>query len=631
MNTINITKTQNYKVAGPPKSIQNQSVMKGEYEVAIKGTVETDVGKATNRDSHNGRSKQEEEEEQILQLFRPRSSSIVSEDDSDPEDWDETKSDKGTLVSASSATGLRQTEIQLKTAEKDFLSSDQVRSAHVSHKDLSDLFSKISVPKDPMMEEDHVERYMDTLVDSVVNDAVNTASPSMIGHMTSSLPYFMRPLSRLVTTMNQNVVKTETGNTTTFLEREAVAQLHSQLYRKDAAFYEEHAQDPKTVLGVFTSGGTLANVTALWVARNMALGPKASEELSDGSMGEVFDGVEVEGLPAALAYHGYKGAVVIGSALLHYSMGKAMGVLGLGTKSLVQIPFDEDFRVRIDLLEAALEDYSQRNILVVGVIGLAGGTETGSIDNLEEIARLSKKYGTHFHVDAAWGGPCIFSRKHQGMLKGIECADSVTLDGHKQLYMPMGCGLCFFKDPGMIMSVRKTAKYIIREDSYDLGKFTLEGSRPANAVYLHSNLNILGIKGYEILVDKSIRTATYMVKQIEASNGWFQPILKPMTNIILYRCVPPALQNKDPKSLSEEEHLEINALNVRLQDEQTLQGRTFVSRTTVCSPVYKNIPVVALRVVIANPLTCEADIDRVLRDQMEILTNLLDLDGGIQI
>jgi len=519
-----------------------------------------------------------------------------------------------------------QTERQLKSAEKGFLSSGQVRSAHVSHQDLSDLFNEISVPEEPMVEEDHVERYMDKLVNSVVHDAVNTASPNMIGHMTSSLPYYMRPLSRLVTTMNQNVVKTETGNTTTFLEREAMAQLHSQVYRKDGAFYEEHAQDPKTVLGVFTSGGTLANVTALWVARNMALGPKVSTEVSDGSPEEIFDGVEAEGLLTALEYYGYKGAVVIGSALLHYSMGKSMGVLGLGTRSLVQIPYDKDFRVRIDLLEAALEDCSQRNILVVGVIGLAGGTETGSIDNLMEIARLAKKYGTHFHVDAAWGGPCVFSRKHQGLLKGIECADSVTLDGHKQLYMPMGCGLCFFKDPEMIMSVRKTAKYIIREDSYDLGKFTLEGSRPANAVYLHANLNILGIRGYEVLVDRSIRTARYMVKQIEATNGWFEPILKPMMNIILYRCVPPALQNKDPSSRSEEDHLKINALNVKLQDEQTLQGKTFVSRTTVCSPVYNNFPVVALRVVIANPLTREADIDRVLRDQMRILTNFLDLD-----
>jgi len=204
-------------------------------------------------------------------------------------------------------------------------------------------------------------------------------------------------------------------------------------------------------------------------------------------------------------------------------------------------------------------------------------------------------------------------------LRGIERADSVTLDGHKQLYMPMGCGLCFFRDPSTSLTVRKTAKYIIRNDSYDLGKFTLEGSRPANAVFLHSNLNILGVRGYEILVDRSIRMVRYMASRLSKSRGFFELVVEPMTNILLYRIISPEL--KGYKEYTPQENAELDSLNIELQKRQTLEGKTFVSRTTVYSPVYE-YPITALRVVIANPLSCEADIDRVLQNQIDLLCEM---------
>lgn len=587
-----------------------------------------------------------EDEALMMQLFLPRTSSIGSASEVDPLDlleidgdlakdrleelehnrtaWNgQDKSGDGVSMTSSVAS-LKQTEKQLKRAEKDFLSSgrDQVRAGDKALPVVAERFKLTAVPENPLQDDDHVAKYMNNFLENAVKDSVNTASPSMIGHMTSSLPYFMRPLSRLVTTLNQNVVKTETGNTMTFLEREALAQLHKQLYDRDEEFYKEYGQDAKTVLGVFASGGTIANVTAMWVARNLALSPSHRNDGNDAQ--DNFLGVEQEGLFASLTHFGYQGAVVIGSQLLHYSMSKAADVLGLGVKCLRSIPYDSDFRVKINLVRAALQDCAERKILVVALLGIAGATETGSIDDLSALADLAQEFKTHFHVDAAWGGPLIFSRKHKHLLKGIERADSVTLDGHKQLYMPMGCGLCFFKDPRMSLAIRKTARYIIRKDSYDLGKFTLEGSRPANAIYLHSNLNIFGVRGYEILVNRSVRMVKYMAEQIDSSKGLFQLVVRPMSNILLYRCVPPHLHGKSC-DLSPEENKEVDELNVELQRLQTLQGKTFVSRTTVQSPIY-GLPIVALRVVIANPLTFEADIDRVLRNQVGILKSDLGLD-----
>jgi len=260
---------------------------------------------------------------------------------------------------------------------------------------------------------------------------------------------------------------------------------------------------------------------------------------------------------------------------------------------------------------------------VVAVVGIAGATETGSIDDLEAISKLCQKYKVHFHVDAAWGGPVIFSKKHNHMMKGIEQADTITLDGHKQLYMPMGCGLCFFKNPTAAHAVRKTARYIIRKDSHDLGKFTMEGSRPANAVFLHANLNILGVSGFGTIIDRCIRIVAHMVSRVDNSDGQFELVVRPMTNILLYRALPKDLMARANKSdFTDEENARINEFNVKLQTAQKLEGRSFVSRTTVKSVAHGNAAIVALRVVIANMLTKESDIDAALADQVRLLAKI---------
>ncbi|HYH82757.1 MAG TPA: hypothetical protein VEX86_23390, partial [Longimicrobium sp.] len=173
--------------------------------------------------------------------------------------------------------------------------------------------------------------YLDYLGAQVVPHTMRVASPRFIGHMTSALPFFVRPMTRLMTAMNQNVVKTETSKALTFYERQALARVHRLIYGLPEAFYDRHAQDSGSTLGIITSGGTLANVTALACARNRRLGP-------DGASG----GVESTGLPAALAHHGWRGAAVIGSAQMHYSFEKGIGLLGLGTDHLVRVASDDE-------------------------------------------------------------------------------------------------------------------------------------------------------------------------------------------------------------------------------------------------------------------------------------------------
>src|SRR3954470_6087593 len=167
-----------------------------------------------------------------------------------------------------------------------FLGS-RIVAGDIAPANLEQDFMETRVPDDPMFVSEQVE----FLLEKVVAQSVHTSSPSFIGHMTSALPYFMFPLAKIMMTLNQNVVKIETSKAFTPLERQVVGMLHRIVYRQDDEFYARWVQSFTHSLGVFCSGGTIANVTALWVARNRRLGPS-----------DDFAGVAEEGMAAALRH-----------------------------------------------------------------------------------------------------------------------------------------------------------------------------------------------------------------------------------------------------------------------------------------------------------------------------------------
>ncbi|HEY0019543.1 MAG TPA: aminotransferase class V-fold PLP-dependent enzyme [Longimicrobium sp.] len=454
-----------------------------------------------------------------------------------------------------------------------------------------------------------LDTYLAYLDREVVSHASRVASPRYIGHMTSALPYFVQPLARLVAALNQNVVKLETAASLTPYERQALGIMHRLAYGYGDAFYDAHVQAPESTLGILTSGGTVANLTAMWCARNTAL-------RADGG----FAGVEQEGLAAALAHYGHRRAVIVGSSLMHFSFDKAADLMGLGVRGVVKVPVDARLRANPEAVRAAVERCRAEGDLVLAVVGVAGTTEAGSVDPLDELADVAAGAGAHYHVDAAWGGATLFSRRHRTVLAGIERADSVTIDGHKQMYTPLGTGLILFRDPDLARSVEKTASYVLRRGSGDLGRRSLEGSRPAAAVHLHAGLHLLGRRGYEYLVDEGVRKAAYMAGRLR-QRPEFQLVAEPQLNILLYRYLPEPLRERaHAGTLTPAELHALNEFNARLQKQQWDLGRTFVSRTTLDKGDAE--PMVALRVVLANPLTQESDIDCVLADQVAIAREL---------
>lgn len=478
-------------------------------------------------------------------------------------------------------------------------------SAHIVTRDenpslIEKRFQDTQIPEDPI----YVSEQADFLMTQVVRDAVHTQSPRFIGHMTSAIPYFMLPLSKIMVALNQNVVKIETSKSLTPLERQVLAMLHRLVYNRDDLFYSQKAQSPECALGTFCSGGTIANVTALWVALQTLMPPN-----------EDFGGVNEEGLIEAVKEYEYEGLAVLVSERGHYSFKKAAGLLGIGRKSLYAIPTDESHRVDLKELEKTILTLKANRQGIVCVVGIAGTTETGSIDPLDEMADLCAKHDLFFHVDAAWGGPTLFSNRHRGKLKGIERADSVTIDAHKQMFIPMGVGMVVFRDETHLKYIQHSAQYVIRHGSRDLGRYTLEGSRPAFAILVHSGLRVMGRKGYELLIDGGIDRAKRFAAMIEEDEE-FELISKPELNLLTYRYVPSELNpNNAPQSQWPDLNQKLNRLTIRLQKRQREAGQSFVSRTMLTPKKYAGQAINVFRVVLANPLTQDEHLRDILAEQ----------------
>jgi glutamate decarboxylase len=282
---------------------------------------------------------------------------------------------------------------------------------------------------------------------------------------------------------------------------------------------------------------------------------------------------------------------------------------------------DADTSGCIDLkqLRETLGQCKSRGDCAVAVVGIAGATETGGVDPLRAMAEMCASFGVHFHVDAAWGGPVLFSKKYLKKLDGIDCADTVTIDGHKQLYLPMGLGMVMMQDPQLAKSIEKTANYIIRADSPDLGRRTLEGSRPAMAIFLHGALHIIGSRGYEYLIEHGIENCYHLAERVRERSD-FELLCEPVLNIIVFRYMPAGLVAKCERgALVAEDNEEINRVNRLIQDVQKAGGWGFVSRTTLGNTKYGTATaIVCLRAVLANPLTTTTDIDAVLNEIAEL-------------
>ena len=206
----------------------------------------------------------------------------------------------------------------------------------------------------------------------------------------------------------------------------------------------EKAKLPSTADGVFTSGGTQSNLMAMLVAREVAVSRYAPEHQ-----------VKLQGLPnVASRFRIYC------SEVAHFSIQKAAALLGLGYNAVVPVATNSKMQMDMDALNHAIEDSKAKGDLPIAVVITAGTTDFGSIDPIEDIAKLAKKEQLWCHVDGAYGGGLLVSEHHRSALNGIEKVDSITIDYHKSFMQPVSCSAFLLSDKRHFSHITLYADYL---------------------------------------------------------------------------------------------------------------------------------------------------------------------------
>ncbi|MCG8688057.1 MAG: putative pyridoxal-dependent aspartate 1-decarboxylase [Desulfobacterales bacterium] len=493
----------------------------------------------------------------------------------------------------------------------DFLNKHVGVTEEISLAELAKHYTEVRINREPQKK---LADVIEDIITDIAPRAVNVASPYFIGHMTSAIPFFMVHLKAISAALNQNVIKLETSKVLSVLEKQVLAKMHRMIYQREKSFYQKHVQNTRTALGSFTTGGTSANITALWVARNRLFPPKGD-----------FTGIEENGFFEAMRAHDTDRVVILVSKRGHFSLRKAGGILGIGNQNVIALDVDENRSIDLDKLNQTIRAIKKDGrTKIAALIGIAGATETGVIDPLPKLADICEQEGIHFHVDAAWGGPVLLSERYCHLLEGIQRADSVTIDCHKQFYMPMTAGMVYFKDPKALDAIAYHARYVNRKGSVDLGIKTLEGSRESSSLILDAALKIMGSRGYGLMIEHGIETARAFADKIN-ERPLFELVSEPVLNILTYRVVPESIREK-LATANTSEQIQLNKtldnINTNIQRIQREAGKSFVSRTRLKLDASDNFNVAVLRSVIMNPYTTPEILDDILDEQELILAGL---------
>lgn len=429
-------------------------------------------------------------------------------------------------------------------------------------------------------------RSLDSLfpeLERFVRHGMNPSHPGYLGHMDTIGSAIGAFSDAIVSGLNNNMLAFEMSPVWSELER----RLMSWATR---LFNLGEDDSPRTGIsrptGSLVSGGTLANMTALLVARN-ALGGSLRAERGLGSD------------PSTLCF--------IASEHGHYSFQKAANLLGLGREGWVRAPADRHGRVQVEAMERIVRDLRDAGRTPFALVGIAGTTVTASIDPLREIGALARREGLWFHVDAAYGGAIALSPALRPKLDGIEAADSVTFNPQKWMYVPKVCASILFRDERDVEkhlredflygnSNRKTTG----ERAVNLGEYTLQGTRRVDALKLYLTLEHLGTARIAGWIEGHVALAKRMSSRIESEPA-LELLQHPYLNIVGFR----HLGGRAPDDPTLDAHT--RAIQERIEEE----GRTWLSLPHYLGRKW-------LRAVILHPRASAEQLERVVDDVLRI-------------
>jgi L-2,4-diaminobutyrate decarboxylase len=423
-------------------------------------------------------------------------------------------------------------------------------------------------PDSPPPPDDLVERFA-ALVQTALDHGLNLHDPRYIGHQVPAPAPLAGLFDAVGSVTNQCMAIYDMGPWATAVEWALVERLGEALGWRRGEF-----------AGLATHGGSLANLTGLLTARNVALG----------------DGWEV-GLsgrrpPPAVVVH----------ADAHYSVARAAGILGLGARRVVRVRLDARRRMDVTCLDETLRALRSEGRPVVAVVACACSTPVGAFDPLEDVADVCRRHGVWLHVDAAHGGAACLSPRFRHLVAGLDRADGVVWDAHKMLFVPALCAFVLYRDRAHVFEAfRQDAPYLFDPSApgiaeFDSGLRSVECTKRAAAFGLWGVWSLFGPQLFADMVEVTFDMGRTFYEKLAAAPD-FVPLHEPQCNIVAFRHVPDELRDAPPEALGR--------FQLELRRRIIESGEFYIVSTKIDG-------LGALRVTVINPLTAPEHLDRLI-------------------
>jgi len=333
------------------------------------------------------------------------------------------------------------------------------------------------------------------------------------------------------------------------------AQIEPMLWRWMADFVGY----PASAAGDITSGGSIANLSAIVTAR------------------------EAHGLRAK----DYPRGVVYLSDQTHHSVRKALKIAGLGESIVRPIHLDHNYRMRGDVLSAAIQADRQAGLLPWLVVATAGTTEAGAVDPLESIADIARQNDLWLHIDGAYGAMFALCEMGKEILRGIDLGDSLTLDPHKGLFMTMGTGAVLVRDGSHLLkayqqhaSYLEGAEVVTPSGQVSQSDLSPELTRPFRGLRLWLALKLTGVAPFRAALEEKLLLARYFYAGLQELDG-FEIGPPPDLSVVMFRYRP--------------SRGDANEFNQKLVQAIQRDGRIFLSSTEINGQVFLRLAVLGFR------------------------------------
>src|SRR5882724_1585298 len=333
--------------------------------------------------------------------------------------------------------------------------------------------------------------------------------------------------------------------------------------------------------GLFVSGGSMANLAAIAAARQ-------AKDYSSGRLR------------------------IYASSETHFSIAKAAALLGIGRENVRHVPVDDHFRIRVDDLVAKITADLEAGYVPFCVVANAGTVNTGAVDPLAEIREIADRFKLWMHVDGSYGAFAVLAESARELFAGIERADSVALDPHKWLYLPVDVGCVIYRDPEIARpAFAHEAEYtrIIGEEADEAFAFWDYGpelSRRFRALKVWMLLKGVGVSALSEAIENNLACARHLESMVRASDD-FEMAAPVELSIFCFRHMPVQLRNESPKT--------IDAFNERLLVALQRDGSSYLSNATLGGRF-------ALRGCVLNYRTTLRDMEILLDDLRRVAKSL---------